>query len=337
MSTKSSFEARQGAGVLTPEARAELHAHFGDYVRFDELLAPYLAYGIGGPADALVFPRNPDDLVWLAEFCTAKDLPVTVVGTGTNLLVVDEGIHGVVLSLLHSFQDIEVLNKTDETTQVRVGAGVTKPRLLEWAVIEGLAGLEFSAGVPGTLGGGIYMNAGTKYGCYADILTELTLFDFRNGLRTVPRSELYFGYREQTAVGDSLVVSMVFELKKGDSVALRTEVDRIIEERAAKQPLDFPSCGSTFKNPPEGLSAGRLIERAGLKGLTSGGAEISLKHANFILNKGGAKAKDILTLIGMIKSKVFEQFQVQLECEVIILGEHGIERQKSIQNSDRVL
>ncbi len=329
MSTKSSFEARAGIGTMTPHIRQALSKHFGSHVLFDEPLAPYLAYKIGGPADALIFPRSGEDLVWLSALCSTHDLPVTIVGTGTNLLVVDEGIRGIVLSLSRAFQRVELL---EDTVSVRCGGGVQKAALLEWSIGKNLAGLEFSAGVPGTLGGGIYMNAGTKYGCYADILTELVLFDFKSGLRTLHRRDLYFGYREQTAVGDSLVVSMVFQLKPSDGAVVRAEVDRIIAERAAKQPLDYPSCGSTFKNPPEGLSAGRLIERAGLKGTTCGGAEISLKHANFILNKGNAKARDILTLIGIIKKTVYEQFNVQLECEVIILGDHQSERPKPIQN-----
>jgi len=188
-----------------------------------------------------------------------------------------------------------------------------------------LAGLEFSAGVPGTLGGGIFMNAGTKYGCYADTLKELRLFDFDCGAQHFRREDLHFGYRHQTAVKGTLVTEVVFALRPGNSVALRNEVDRIIAERAEKQPLDFPSCGSTFKNPSEGLSAGRLIERAGLKGTTIGGAEISLKHANFILNKGNAKASDILSLIAIVKKQVRQQFNVHLECEVIILGEHSVD------------
>ncbi len=334
MSTKSSFEARQGKGRATPEVLAAFTGRFGDFVRFDEKLAPYLAYQIGGPADILVFPRDSADLVWLSDACQRFDLPVTIVGTGTNLLVVDAGIRGVVVSLMHALQQIEIVERSEERALVKCGAGVKKPNLLEWSIGQSLSGLEFSAGVPGTLGGGIYMNAGTKYGCYADILRELELFDFKHGLRKVSREELYFGYREQTAVGDSLVVSMVLELKSGDRSAVRAEVDRIILERAEKQPLDFPSCGSTFKNPPEGLSAGRLIERTGLKGTRVGGAEISLKHANFILNKGNAKAKDILTLIDMIKDRVQEQFQVRLECEVIILGDLQRERAHQVQDPD---
>ena len=293
---------------------------FREHVRFNEPLAPYLAYGVGGPADVLVFPRTEEDLVWIAAEAKAHGVPVTIIGTGTNLLVLDGGIRGIVVSLQHAFHQIEILS-TEPHPLIRCGGGVSKPELLEWAIACGYAGLEFSAGVPGTIGGGIYMNAGTKYGCYGAILKELRLFDFERGARTLKREDAHFGYREQNAVGKSLVTSVVFELKRGDKAALRTEVDRIIAERAEKQPLDYPSCGSTFKNPPTGISAGRLIERAGLKGTKIGGAEISLKHANFILNKGNARAADITALIALVKEKVRESFQVELECEVIILGE----------------
>lgn len=302
--------------------KKELAARFGPQILFEEPLAPYVAYRVGGPAEALIFPRTEADLVWIAEKARGHHVPITIIGTGTNLLVVDEGIRGFVVSLLYAFRGIEVLKKASSATLVRVGGGVAKPEFLQWAIREHLTGLEFSAGVPGTIGGGIYMNAGTKYGAYGDILRELRLFDFKTGARTLRRDEVHFGYRHQTAVGETLVLYADFELRPGNGSEVAKEVARIIEERAEKQPLDYPSCGSTFKNP-EGHSAGRLIERAGLKGTKIGEAEISLKHANFILNKGAAKAADILSLIQLIRDRVREQFGVELETEVITLGPQG--------------
>jgi UDP-N-acetylmuramate dehydrogenase len=300
--------------------KKEFEDKFQDRVKFNEVLAPYLAYQIGGPADILVFPKTAEELEWISETSRHYKLPITIIGTGTNLLVLDGGIRGIVISLSQAFKHIELISpQEDEAVLIRCGGGVKKADLLDWAIERGFAGLEFSAGVPGTLGGGIFMNAGTKYGSYADILQSLELYDFKNGLKTFQRSELYFGYREQTAVRDNLVVSMVFLLKRGNSSVLQSEVARIIAEREEKQPLDFPSCGSTFKNPT-GFSAGRLIEKSGLKGLQVGGAQISEKHANFILNKKSAKASDILELIQIIKTRVLELFQVHLECEVIVLG-----------------
>lgn len=300
---------------------AELTSRFAERVKFNEPLAPYLAYAVGGPADILIFPNDEPDLVWISDFARREGLPITIVGRGTNLLVRDEGIRGITVSLEKGFQEIELLTPDlrADRVLVKTGGGVAKPDLLSWAMERSLGGLEFSAGVPGTIGGGIFMNAGTKYGTYGDILREIRLFDFARGGRQFATTKELFGYREQTLVGDNLVLWTIFELTPGDGPAIRTEVARIIEERAAKQPLDFPSCGSTFKNP-EGYSAGRLIEKSGLKGLRIGGAEISLKHANFILNKENARASDILALIDIIKEKVKDQFAVELECEVIILG-----------------
>lgn len=306
---------------MNPSIQNLFEKRFADLAKFNEPLAPYLAYRVGGPADILVFPKTEEDLVWISRTAQEKNLPLTVVGTGTNLLVCDGGIRGIVLSLSQSFQEITPFYADNEKIHVKVGGGVSKPAFLEWSIQQGLTGLEFSSGVPGTIGGGIFMNAGTKYGCYGDILKELRVFDFRRGAQSLAREQLHFGYREQNAVKDSLVLWAAFELKRGNGALVRKEVERIVQERAEKQPLDFPSCGSTFKNP-EGFSAGRLIEKAGLKGLRVGGAEISLKHANFILNKGNAKAADILELIRIIKERVLKEFGVPLECEVVVLGEN---------------
>lgn len=289
-------------------------------VKYNEPIAPYVAYQIGGPADILVFPESEEDLLDISQFSKKENIPITVIGTGTNLLVRDGGIRGITVSFLKAFKKIELLNQENEKFYIRVGAGVEKPALLSWAIENELTGLEFSAGVPGTIGGGIFMNAGTKYGCYGDILKTLKLYDFETGFRLLDRSQMHFGYREQNVVSNSIVVDAEFILSKGHGSTIKLEVERIISERKEKQPLDYPSCGSTFKNP-EGYSAGRLIEKAELKGLCIGGAEISTKHANFILNKNNAKAKDILQLIGIIKATVLEKFNVSLECEVIILGD----------------
>lgn len=323
MSTKTYFNT---------ETKDALKKKLGSKVLFNEILSTHVAYGVGGPADALVFPETAEDLIWISSFAKDKKIPLTIIGTGTNLLVRDEGIRGITISLAKAFKEIAyVSDKSVPEPLIRVGGGVSKPELLTWAIKEGLTGLEFSAGVPGTIGGGIYMNAGTKYGSYGDILKKLTLFDFKDGVKHYNREELHFGYREQNAVGKNLVIETVFQLKKGDSTTIQTEVDRIIQERAEKQPLDYPSCGSTFKNP-EGYSAGRLIEKTGLKGTTIGGAQISLKHANFILNKGNAKAQDILDLIQIVKERVWQQFGVKLENEVIVVG--GDELGGQISNTD---
>jgi UDP-N-acetylmuramate dehydrogenase len=302
-----------------PEIQRLFLAKFGERALFSERLAPYLAYGVGGPADCLLTPQTEEELTWIAAICRTHSIPLTIVGTGTNLLVRDEGIRGVTLMLRDAFRGVEIEQESGDKVWVRAGGGVSKPDLLEWAVQRGLRGLEFSSGVPGTIGGGIFMNAGTKYGCYGDLLRKVRLFDFEHGAKEFTTDRSLFGYREQKLVKNTLVLWATFELVRGDREKIRAEVNRIIAERAEKQPLDFPSCGSTFKNP-EGYSAGRLIEKAGLKGMRVGGAEISEKHANFILNKGHATAQDLLTLIEMVKVKVKAESNIDLECEVIILG-----------------
>lgn len=304
---------------IEPSFRAELSVRFGQQVRFDERLDSYMAYNIGGPADALVFPVSETDLVWLGDASRRAGVGVTIVGTGTNLLIHDAGIRGVTVLLKDAFNEIAIVETNDNGVLVRCGGGALKPQLLEWACANGLTGLEFSSGVPGTIGGGIFMNAGTQYGSYGDILEELRLFTFSKGVQTVLRDKLTFGYRTQDAVKEAIVVWATFRLQPGSPDKIRAEIDRIIGERAKKQPLDYPSCGSTFRNP-EGLSAGRLIERSGLKGLRIGGAEISQKHANFILNKGGATASDVLSLIEITRQVVKSQKGVSLETEVIVLG-----------------
>jgi len=323
MSTKT-YSPKQ----VSPELLTTLTNSFGERVKFNEPLAPYLAYRVGGPADVLVFPEDEAELALIQRLAKDASIPLNIVGEGTNLLVVDEGIRGIVVSLKQSFKQIvevpNLMSRSSHHTWVQCGGGVLKPDLLKWAIARGLKGLEFSAGVPGTIGGGIFMNAGTKYGCYGDILKTLRIYHFDSGPENLSRDQINFGYRSHQAVRDSIVVHATFELTPGDSEAMQKEVDRIILERESKQPLHLPSCGSTFKNPmgenPTGLSAGRLIEKANLKGTRIGGAEISQKHANFILNHGSATATDIIKLIQLVQKEVKRLFGVELEREVIILG-----------------
>jgi UDP-N-acetylmuramate dehydrogenase len=320
--------------MFNDEIKVNISAKFKERAKFAEDLAPYVAYKIGGPADLLVFPNTEEELFWLTELSERNNIPITFIGSGTNLLVRDEGIRGIVIILRNAFSEIKLIDNSSQRILVQCGGGVLKPDLLNWAIEKGYSGLEFSAGVPGTIGGGIFMNAGTKYGCYGDILRKIRLFNFKGSSKGPVESKVdraSLGYREQKIVNENLVLWTLFELTHGDPIQMRREVERIIAEREEKQPLNFPSCGSTFKNP-EGHSAGRLIEKAGLKGLTVGGAEISLKHANFILNKGNAKASDILTLISIIKEAVRLKFSVELECEVIVLG--GENAKKQIPHQD---
>ncbi|MBI4403508.1 MAG: UDP-N-acetylmuramate dehydrogenase [Deltaproteobacteria bacterium] len=300
--------------------REVLHNQFSDRVQFDEPLAPYVAYRVGGPADFLVFPHTEKEIAWLCDFSRSHQLGLTVIGEGSNLLISDEGIAGLTLILQGSFQKITTIEHPNNgPVIIQCGGSVSKSKLLDWAALNGFAGLEFSAGIPGTVGGGIFMNAGTKYGTYSDVLHSVRIFNFDRGPSEYLKEECQFSYRGQSIVKNGIVIWAKFSLQHGNSEQIRGEIKRVLDERAAKQPLDFPSCGSTFKNPP-GFSAGRLIEKAGLKGLQVGGAQVSEKHANFILNKGNATAKDIVTLIAMVREKVQRDCGILLECEVILFG-----------------
>ena len=310
---------------ITPSFKLLLSEKFGTRVLFDCPLKPYMAYEIGGPSDVLIFPSTEEELEWLAGEAKRTNTPLQIVGTGTNLLVHDEGIRGITLMLKNGMDSIEVVQSDAESVLVRCGGGVLKEKLLSWACQEGYSGLEFSSGVPGTIGGGIFMNAGTKYGSYGDILTDLKVFQFDSGITHLKIADLHFGYRTQDAFRNAVVICATFRLKRGNSEMISQEISRIISERKEKQPLDYPSCGSTFKNPP-GYSAGRLIEKSGIKGLRIGGAEISERHANFILNKENATAADVMALIELIQRIVRERFEIELEPEVILIGGSSYEK-----------
>lgn len=305
-----------------PRFSARLLEKFPGRVLFDEPMAKHVAWQVGGPAEILIFPDTEEELLWLADEARTRGMAITILGGGTNVLISDQGIQGITLSITRGFQGIQVIRRNEEATWVQAGAGVAKKELLDWSVENGLSGLEFSSGIPGTVGGGIFMNAGTKYGTYGDIIDQVRIFDFKSGPKAVDKSCISFGYRSQTALRTGVVTSVTFRLNAASSESVAGTIQRIIEERRAKQPLDFPSCGSTFRNP-EGLSAGRLIEKAGLKGTRIGGAEISLQHANFILNTGTATAEDIENLIQLAKSRVKALCNVDLDCEIIRLGPSG--------------
>ena len=297
-------------------------------------LAPYVAYGVGGPADIVAFPENRDQARIALAACKQTEMACVVIGEGTNLLVSDSGLRGMALLTCRGFRELYPdPTATLERPRIWVGAGLKKSEVLDFAIEQGLSGLEFSSGVPGTVGGGIYMNAGTKYGCYADIIH--TVWGFELGKATSPqfgvdwikpKSELRFDYRH-SSLTNCWITGVTLELVPSDKTLIQSRVETILAERQQKQPLDKPSCGSTFKNPPDSLlPAGRLIEQAGLKGMRQGGAVISPKHANFILNLGGATALDIYELLCRAQQRVREKFGIQLEPEVQLVGNFACQK-----------
>lgn len=309
-----------------------LRSHTKGRLLEHEPLSRWTAYGIGGPADALFEPANEDELCVALEAATKYNVPITSLGNGTNLLVRDGGVRGLVVYLAQRGrrdgldEGIDVIEETDTSALVRVSSRCAKARLLDFALDRGFAGLEFSAGIPGSLGGAVFMNAGTKWGSYGDVIERVHFFKPGDGRFTKTSAEIGFKYRghgEGLLSGGTVVLAVEVRLSKTKPKAeIRALVDEILGYRGGKQPLELPNCGSVFKNPANSaLGAGRLIEACGLKGKTVGGAQVSLKHANFILNLGGATSNDVETLIREVQAVVFAQRGVALETEVIVLGE----------------
>lgn len=287
-------------------------------VLFDEPLARYTTIRVGGPADAIVYPKTVDELSALVLFARQNKLPLFVLGAGSNLLVRDKGIRGIVVSLSQGFNQIRM----EQDAGVYAEAGVGIPRLVDFTADEGLTGLEPIAGIPGNLGGALAMNAGTPDGEIADAVETVTFIDKDGRLTTWEKEKIRFGYRESHFPKGAILLSARLQLSRMASELVRGRVQKYRTQRVETQPLNVPNLGSVFKNPREKkLFAGKLIEEAGLKDIRVGGARISPKHGNFIVNEGGATAKDLLALIGLIKDKVKEKFGVLLETEVRVVGE----------------
>ena len=284
-------------------------------VRLDQPMERYTTFRIGGPADVMFFPETPQEILVAQALATESGVPVTVIGCGSNLLVSDAGIRGLVIALGKPFARIEV---RDDTIFAQAGARLSA--VANAALAHGLTGLEFASGIPGSVGGGVYMNAGAYGGQLSDVLTEVELL--RDGMAVrVPASEMDFGYRHSAAMeSGALITGATFALQPGDPEQIRARMDDLNGRRRDKQPLEYPSAGSTFKRP-EGHFAGALIEQAGLKGCRIGGAMVSEKHAGFIVNVGNATAQDVFELIMRVQHTVLDRSGVWLEPEVRLIGE----------------
>jgi UDP-N-acetylmuramate dehydrogenase len=276
-------------------------------------LAPRTSIRVGGPADLLVRPEDPADLVTLLSACAARDVPLLVLGGGANLLVADAGIRGVVVRL-----PIDFGQEAEDGERLLLSGGAPVSRLVQRAQAAGLVGCEFAAGIPGTLGGAAAMNAGTRIGEMKDVVTAVEIAT-PDGIRMVPAEELGFAYRACRLPPRSVVIRVAFRLRRGDVSASRAVMESDMAHRRRTQPLGWPTWGSTFRNPP-GDHAGRLVEAAGLKGHREGNAMWSDLHANFVVNLGGATARDCLALIRLARTRVRERFGVELELEVRLAG-----------------
>ncbi|WP_339170034.1 UDP-N-acetylmuramate dehydrogenase [Paenibacillus sp. FSL R5-0341] len=284
-------------------------------VKFNEPLKNHTFIKIGGNADILIHPTTIDEITKIVEIANIHQLPLTVIGKGSNVIIKDGGIRGVTISLSH-FDQIKV-NEDSMIAQ----SGVDIIDVSRLALEHSLTGLEFACGIPGSTGGALYMNAGAYGGQIADVVERATVITKDGTVLEIPREEMRFGYRNSLFKMDHyIILEAEFGLKKGNKDDIAGKMKELTFLRESKQPLEYPSCGSVFKRP-EGHFAGKLIQDCNLQGTRIGGAEISMKHAGFIVNVEHATAQDYMDLIQFIQKKVYDTFQVELETEVIFLGE----------------
>lgn len=285
-------------------------------ILIDEPMSKHISFRVGGPADILVKPSSEDQIKDILTFAKKENIPYLIIGNGSNLLVRDGGIRGIVIKIAENFNDFSI-----EGTTVTAQSGAMLSFMGKAIMRNNLTGFEFAAGIPGTLGGAIAMNAGAYGGEMKDIVKSVRLIDSQGNIVELSNEEMQFAYRKSILSKEEyIVLSAVMELKEGNYEEIRDIMKDLTNKRVTKQPLNLPSAGSTFKRP-EGYFAAKLIEDCGLKGLTLRGAQVSDKHCGFVVNLGGAQAKDILDLIYVVKITVYSKFGVMLEEEVKILGE----------------
>lgn len=287
---------------------------FRGKILMDEPLSEHTYFRIGGPADFYLYPKNLEDLSAVVDFCQREEIPRFVIGNGSNLLVSDDGLRGVVIDLSETFTHIHC-----KGVLVTVGAGVPLESLLRYCTERGLCGLESLVGIPGQVGGGICLNAGAFDGEISDPLRSLRLLDRFGTLEKRQRENITVGYRTTDLPSDGIIVEAQFLLSEGNPKEMEAVQKARMKERREKQPLSLPSAGSVFKRP-QGDYAGRLIEEVGCKGLRVGDAMVSKKHANFIVNCHLASAQDVLRLIDEVRERVLHRFDVELELEINLVG-----------------
>ena len=281
-----------------------------------EPMTKHTSFHIGGPAELMAQPQSEAELQSLLLKAAEAAVPVTLVGNGSNLLVRDKGIRGLVIKLGSMLRDIKVSGNV-----LTFGSGVSLAQASKKAAELGLSGMEFAVGIPGSIGGAVYMNAGAYDGEMSKVVKSVRVMDAAGEVSELSADKLDFGYRHSALQGSGkIVTSVTVELSAGDKQAIAEKMADFSNRRITKQPLELPSAGSMFKRPP-GYFAGTLIDQTGLKGYTVGGAQVSTKHAGFVVNIGGATAADVLQLISDVQEKVFAAHGVHLEPEVLVLGE----------------
>lgn len=287
-----------------------------DSIKVDEPMKKHISFKVGGPADFLVKPKTEEELSQVIKFAKKENIHFIVIGNGSNLLVKDGGIRGMVIELSDNFNNYEI-----EGNIIKAQSGALLAVLGRNALKNSLTGFEFASGIPGTLGGALAMNAGAYGGEMKQVVKSVRLMDREGNIFELSNEEMKFEYRRSIlTTNDYIVLSAAIELQQGDTDEIKETMEDYANRRSTKQPLKFPSAGSTFKRP-EGHFAAKLIDDCGLRGLSLRGAQVSDKHCGFVINPGEANAKDILDLIFIVKSTVNAKFGIMLEEEVKILGE----------------
>ncbi len=303
----------------------DIQRYFSDYINewkglvfTDEPLKNHCTFKIGGPAEILFVPQNEKALIAAVKFANLYGVPLRVLGNGSNVLISDKGLKGITIKLMGGLTDLMYLGDG----MIACGAGVSLKKLCTFALENELTGLEFAYGIPGSVGGAIYMNGGAYGGEIKTVLTAVRSVSLKDGsVKETPVSELDMSYRHTAFMTNGEIITAgYFKLEKGDKTEIEAKMSELLGKRKASQPLEYPSAGSTFKRPPEGYAAAH-IEQCGLKGHSHGGAMVSPKHAGFVINTGNASFDDVIAIMDEIKQTVFEQHGVMLEPEVEILGD----------------
>lgn len=283
-------------------------------ITVDSPMSEHIYFRVGGPADILVTPVNEEQVVNTLKLCREYNVPYFILGNGSNILVKDGGISGVVIKF-------NKLNKiTTEGNCVTAQSGALLKDVSKAALENNLRGFEFACGIPGSIGGAVFMNAGAYDGEMAHVIKSVRVIDENCNIKNLTKEELELGYRSSIVMKKGyVVIEATVELESGEYASIKDKIDDLTNRRESKQPLEYPSAGSTFKRP-EGYFAGKLIQDSGLKGFSIGGAAVSEKHSGFVINKGGATAKDVLDVIAHVQKTVKENFDVELHTEVRIIG-----------------
>ena len=299
--------------------RGELRKRITGEILFDEPAGRHTSIGVGGEIDVLLFPKDEGELMVIVDFLRRRRIAFLPVGNWTNLIVRDGGYRGALVSLTR-LRSLSLRDEGKGGVLLLAGAGCSLSELVSRSVREALAGMEFCAGIPGSVGGAVRMNAGAYGGEIKDIVESVSLLDASGVIRAAAREELCFAYRNLDLPSETIIIGAAFRLRRGNGEKIAGRVREIIGMRREKHPLEFRNAGSVFKNPRD-CPAGRLIEEAGLRGIRIGDAQVSEKHGNFIVNRGQATAEEILRLIALIQRRVFERTGNTLETEVKIIGE----------------